>query len=202
MSIYRPDYKTLFIHVPKTAGTAMEQRPFLGGGGHWWALDYMQMYGVTSKSNTWQETFKWGFVRNPWDRFVSVYFRWPQTKHRPEYFKDFVMGEFRDTGFDIEAMKRNDWNLHHHFLPQFYFLCDDHLNLLVDFVGKYENLEKDWRYVCERIGVPYSELPVVNPGHHRDYREYYDDKTAAVIASFYSTDIWLFDYKFDDGVKR
>ena len=201
MSIYRPDYKTLFIHVPKTAGSSMEQQSFLGGGGHEWAMDYMRKFGVGPNNEVWKQTFKWGFVRNPWDRFVSVYFRWPPTKHNPEKFKEFVMGEFSDTGFDIEAMKRNDWHLHHHFLPQHYFLCDDRMNVLVDFVGRFESLDEDWRYVCERIGVPYRELPIINPGHHDNYREYYDDETAAVIAKFYSMDIWVFNYTFDRGAK-
>ena len=32
----------------------------------------------------------------------------------------------------------------------------------VDFIGKYETLDEDWRKVLEHIGLPYIDLPVVN----------------------------------------
>jgi hypothetical protein len=179
--------------VPKTAGSAMEQEDFLGSAGHKWAMDFLQIPAVNA---IWFKLFKFAFVRNPWDRFVSIYFRWPQTMHRPEYFHDFVMGKFRDTGFNIPRMKRNRWSLHHHFTPQHYFICHENGDILMDFVGCYENLEKDWDYVCERVGVPWRELPVVNRGEHLPYQEYYDDDTRDVIAEMYARDIELFEYEF------
>ena len=35
MSVYNKKHNVIFIHVPRTAGTSMEQREFLGGGGHY-----------------------------------------------------------------------------------------------------------------------------------------------------------------------
>lgn len=200
MSIYRPDHKTIFIHVPKTAGSAMEQQNFLGGGGHVWIEDFKRRFWAHGRQEMWSVVFKWGFVRNPWDRFVSVYFRWPPTKNRPEHFRKFVLGEFRETGFDVPKMKINKWKLHHHFLPQHHFLCVGG-SIGVDFVGRFEDLQNDWSYVCRRAGVPHRELPVVNKGAHKPYQEYYDPDTAAVIGEMYERDAELFGYSFEEEGK-
>jgi chondroitin 4-sulfotransferase 11 len=195
MSIIRPDYMVLFIHVPKTAGSAMEQQDFLGGGGHKWAADFIQRPYLRT---AWSRLFKFAFVRNPWDRFVSVYHKWPPTRNHPDRFKHFVLNDFRKHGFNVPKMKKNQWRrLHHHFLPQYYFICDGDRNILVDFVGRYENLNRDWEYVCDYIGVPRRELPIVNKGQHRPYQEYYDRQTADVIAEMYADDIELFGYEFE-----
>jgi hypothetical protein len=175
----------------------MEQQPFLGGGGHKWIIDFRQRVLPIVGPEVWNSIFKWGFVRNPWDRFVSVYFRWPPTKERPGYFHDFVMGEFRDHGFDIPLMKRNEWHLHHHFLPQHYFLCDEEQEIAVDFVGRFETVNQDWATVCETIGVAPRKLPLVNVGDHKPYQEYYDPQTREIIAEYYADDIRIFGYEFE-----
>ena len=42
-----------------------------------------------------------------------------------------------------------------------------------------------------------AELPHVNPSTHRDYREYYDDRSRARVAETFRNDIALFGYDFD-----
>jgi chondroitin 4-sulfotransferase 11 len=197
MSVYRQDHNTIFIHVPKTAGSAMEQVDFLGGGGHQWIADYYNQFVPIIGHEAWSSIFKWGFVRNPWDRFVSVYFRWPPTRNHPDRFKHFVTVTMPRYGFNVPLMKRNRWrHLHHHFLPQRYFLCDNPGRLMVDFVGRYESVNDDWRTVCDMIGVDRVKLPLVNVGDHKPYQEYYDDQTRRIIGEFYAEDIEIFGYEF------
>ena len=42
------------------------------------------------------------------------------------------------------------------------FICDDKGNDLVDFVGHYEELEKDFNYILDKIGLEKVSLPLLN----------------------------------------
>ncbi len=75
---------------------------------------------------------------------------------------------------------------------------DLHGNLLVDFIGHYERLQPDYDTVCERIGVARRELPHRRKAaNRRDYRTYYTDRTADLIAEYFRDDIERFGYSFE-----
>jgi hypothetical protein len=111
-------------------------------------------------------------------------------------------------------------------VPQNEMLCADDGTLLVDYVGKYEELQKGFDEVCERLGIPKTTLPHVNPSTamrqefelrprelvryfvHRvrggglpwydRYEEYYDDETKAIVGDLYRKGIEMFGYSFGD----
>jgi hypothetical protein len=77
------------------------------------------------------------------------------------------------------------------------YLVDLHGKVLVDFIGRYENLEADFREACRRIGI--TPLPLAHrrrAKNRSDYRSYYSDVTAELIARRFKKDIDLFDYTF------
>ncbi len=49
------------------------------------------------------------------------------------------------------------------------------MRLIVDYVGRFEQIDKDFRNICNKIGVPYTKLPMTNKTTHTDYRKYYKD---------------------------
>lgn len=77
-------------------------------------------------------------------------------------------------------------------------LCDRKGSLLIDFVGKLENLEKDWCFVCEHIDIPQQTLPRENLTARKPYQAYYDAASKERVARYWAREIELFEYAFDD----
>lgn len=69
--------------------------------------------------------------------------------------------------------------------------------LLVDFVGKFENLQSDFNKVGELHGFD-TMLPVINTSKHDDYHVYYDKGLAELVGKHYELDCRLFGYSFND----
>lgn len=182
MSIYNPKHNALFIHVPKTAGTSMERAPFLGGGGHETIRDY---------PNVPESAFRFSFVRNPWDRLVSGF----ACQHAyegagPDRFREFVYSHCSDGEYPTEGVYTN------HFLPQWHFLLDNHDNIGVDYIGRFESLDSDWRHVCDILNVKY-ELPHYRKGERGYYKDYYTADTWDIVGKLYQRDVDLFGYGKD-----
>lgn len=136
--------------------------------------------------------FKFGFVRNPWDRVVSLYHRREglQLKYKMS-FDDFVHWIKYSSSTCIHPVPQTN---------QLDWFVDPHGNLLVDYIGKFENLEDDWKYISRKLGIN-MELPHVNknPRKNRHYTEFYSEETRDIIRRKFSIDIEYFDYRFGKG---
>lgn len=132
-----------------------------------------------------QAYFKFAFVRNPWERLVSNYEYIRSQPDHGRHRRVIRLGSFE--AFVRMQIPRRD-------AYQFHMLCDRQGSLLVDFVGKVENLQQDWLHVCDRLGIPGSELPRRNVTRHRPYTDYYDDSLRALVARYWGPDIERFGY--------
>jgi hypothetical protein len=65
-------------------------------------------------------------------------------------------------------------------------------------VGRFERINEDFAQVSNKLGLDLV-LPHENATAHRDYRTYYDDRTAALVAEAFAEDIDRFGYSFDQG---
>ena len=81
-----------------------------------------------------------------------------------------------------------------HFHSQAYFLCDKAGKVMVDFVGRYESLGRDWRHVLDKLGVQ-AELPHRNPSQHQAWPEVYTPETLRVVNQVYAADFDTFGYE-------
>ena len=133
--------------------------------------------------------FKFAFVRNPWDRLVSedefllerpAHGRHARVK-KLDGFRQFI---------EMQIPRKDAYQTN--------VLCDRKGNLLMDFVGKLENLQNDWQTVCTRIGIPCHELQRRNATNHRHYQDYYNDDSRQLVARHWAREIDLFEYRFED----
>lgn len=133
--------------------------------------------------------FKFAFVRNPFDRFVSycafmlrggdVFDRQPREAMRHFLFVDPP-------------------EQHVLFQPQASLLVDaDGYTLLADEVGRVEDMQGSYDAICARIGIPSQPLERVNGSQHGDYRQYYDQALIDGVAARYAQDLELFGYTFE-----
>jgi hypothetical protein len=137
---------------------------------------------------TFRRYFKFAFVRNPWERLVSEY---QYILKQPEHGRHARVSRLAGlTEFIRMQIPRRD-------AYQLNMLCDRKGLLLMDFVGKLENLEADWETVCIEIGVPCQPLLRKNVTEHRRYQEFYDQSAIKLVAKHWAAEIDLFGYSFD-----
>lgn len=220
----------VFVHVPKTGGQSVEQF-FLELNGltlkqkqqllisrnddpakgpsrlaHMRAHEYVDC-GHMSQDD-YDRYFSFAFVRNPWSRLVSEYLH---KKLDNKYsFKQWV----------FEAMPEADdfSDAYRHVIPQTDYLVNSQGDVIVNFVGRFENLQNDFNKVCEKLNIANTTLPHANSTSSfrrslerkirhlfikekrikQHYTAYYDNETIDKVATLYASDIAMFNYTFDE----
>lgn len=193
---YADRHRCIFIHIPKAAGTSVARTLFGEGSRHLRYAEYEQ-----ANPRKFAEYFKFSFVRNPWSRLYSAYTflknggmndmdrRWAE-EHLVGFadFNSFVKGW-------VTPANIGSWV---HFYPQHYFICDDALNLKMNFIGRFETLDRDFAQVQQRLGIPVKPLPHINLTAVQDsYLDHYSEESQEIVASVYAEDINLFSYCFE-----
>jgi hypothetical protein len=188
--------QSIFVHIPKCAGMSITKALYGNlAGGHTTFDRYLLIFS----SKEIRSYFKFTIVRNPWDRLVSAY-HFLQGGGFDEKDRQFAKSELEHfSSFDEFVRNWVDsasiWKCNH-FRPQYHYFLDQFRRVPLDFVGRFENLQADFEYICDRLGVQ-ATLPNVNASRHRDYRGYYTPETRKIVASVYATDIDLLGYEFD-----
>mgnify|MGYP003662377156 CR=1 FL=1 len=179
----------IFSEIPKPGSTSM--LAVLGKYADFSCpkhTDLSEIVQVVNKTNFYK-MFKFTFVRNPWCRTVSMYFRNEGIIKRNDMsFREFVNWIKMST--DTCTMPS----------PKKYQLDFVKLNgkSVADFIGRFENLQEDFNTVCDKTGIPRQALPMKNKSKHNHYTEYYDDETREIIAKKFREDIEYFGYKFGE----
>lgn len=191
---YMHKNKLIFIHIPRTGGTSILKLM----AGKEKERDHSPWFQYKN-SCPWafKHYFKFAIVRNPWDRFVSVYKYLKKGGNGDKYdlfirdylnkyedFTDFVLNGFPDLYFRNILL----------FMPQTYYICDLKNQIMVDEIIKFENLNEE----IKKIQVfKNRNLQKINKSDDKNYKEFYNDETIAIIRKWYSNDIKTFGYAFE-----
>lgn len=190
--------KVIFIHIPKTGGYSIYKifdmkPPFEGeneGMGHQTSANHKSKF-----KRKWDGYFKFAFVRNPWERFISAYMY-----HRKLYDKNVnaqigarkLCNTYPDVNKLIDAMRKDESICksiinNTHFREQWKWLTEP-----VDFIGSVENFTEDIHKILDKLGIePYPEIPQENTTKHGG-AEILSIKNRKFLTQLYSKDIKLF----------
>ena len=177
---------------------------------HIWARTLIKRVG----KKTWDSCFSFAFVRNPYDMVLSLYSMFTQyseytgSKELPPHyhpwnqyanFEDFLLKV--DNG-ECSHGKIQWWHnlrdLQTRYLTKRYSrLWWRPRETMVDFVGRYENLEEHFAHVCRQIGLPELELIHHGATEHRPYNEMYTPKTRRIVEKHFRGDLQRFGYGFN-----
>ncbi len=146
--------------------------------------------------------FRFGFVRDPWARLFSCY----QDKIVGPvlYGRDFLFAEFGfRPGMAFADFVRGvaeipDQQADAHFVGQFYALSHQQ-QLVVDFVGRFENLCADWETVRQRFDLPpLAWTPMDSTRRQEDFefhKPHYTPELIELVGSRYADDLRHFGYR-------
>ena len=187
------DHSFVYMKATRTGGTSM----FQGAMQRKMLLDLrtrsenekeLEVWRKNVTLEQWDKYFKFAFVRNPWDRLVSIYTYAVKLRGIDVSFRDFVLNicDFDSDPFIVRH--REPCSLYTHFDGE----------QVIDFVGRYENLQIDFSKMCKMIGVDSVTLPHISKTGHDHYVDYYDEETKVVVCEEYRGDVENYGYEFGD----
>lgn len=202
----------VFVHVPKTGGTFVRDLCNAFAPADWHVTILPNHPSVREIPNEYKTLPRLGFVRNPFDWYVSWYFYLKETGGNPIFdriskrgtrgLKDSLMtlletkpGEF----FDLEPSRCADLTLSYSWY--LLYLFDNDLDSVL--LGKFEHLRSDvirlFGSICP-LPVSFVEAvqqgPKINVSRRGDYRDYYDKELQVAIQSSDQTILDRFGYRF------
>ena len=172
-------YKAIFIHIPKNAGTSIEKY-FVNGSVRIQPEKHADIYEIKKKfKNSYNNYRKFTIIRNPYDKMVSWYF----------YLK-------RNLGENYNIIEFNKWIKD----PSKFWHADDPISFLkpqckwIDdnvVLLKFENLNKELNEFFNKE----INLLITNKSNHKYYLEYYNQESLDIIYNRYKEDFKKFNYK-------
>lgn len=144
-------------------------------------------YTVTQQQ--YHDYFKFTVVRNPWARAFS-------------WYKAVMRDEVTQQQLNISPTMTLYEALTQHvgkglLRPQTYWLKNFAGDIPLDFIGRFENLNHDFKTVQQNIAHPPDNLPHKLKGSGDNYQQHYDKQSKQLITEFYQEEIRLFGYSFE-----
>ena len=202
-------YSCIFIHIPKTGGSSIESviwskprspadlwmgfvddfhNKYQTGG-----LQHLLSRHIKLEvgNDVFDKYYKFTIVRNPWDKAASQY----SFMSKREDLRNFIDMK-RDTSFKkylelIKLKKHIQWE------PQVNFLKDADDKLVVDYIGRFEQLSHCANEIFSHLGIAQTNLPHLHKSVRKPYQDYYDDESIEMIKEMYNEDINEFGYSYN-----
>ena len=160
------------------------------------------------KENKWKNYFKFCFIRNPYTHAVSS-FLWDESR--------FQYNKYKETYLHKKDLTRRKFNLHlrkilknnliktndvsdRSFLfpgSQIYTIKN---KIAVDYIGKFENLDKELKKISKIIGLPKPKFKIRHFNKKNDLSidkiGFFDEENKKLVRKIWKKEFEIFDYKF------
>lgn len=199
---YFPKINLLFIHIPKTGGTTLEQlfqkysqmKLYSGKGNKILPPPFSK---VSLQHQTYNIIYKYhkklgvnfnnklkiiAVVRDPYNRIISDLF-WQKLIKEDTSITDVL-------NIIKKYIKGDDYDNHN--IPQYKFVTDDNDNLIKDIIIlKTESLNND----MQKLGFTIKKNHGVGKCNNKNYYKYLNNDSIRIINNFYKKDFELFNYE-------
>ena len=204
------DKKFIFIHIPKNGGTSMYKSFGQPSKQYDWHIPAKYLRSVVSEE-IWNTYYKFAFIRNPWDRLVSLYHFIGERESTGE-FNEWVTTY--DDSKDRGARQENggyfgqtapwDKPVSSARKSQLYYVTDDSGELILDYIYRFEYINRGlWNLVLDHTNMlPKNDIENHFPAHVRQrkdktpYTEFYNEKGLAHVDKYFKKDVEFFNYEF------
>ncbi len=154
----------------------------------WLIEERLEPYSKKFNYDIFNNFFKFGVIRNPYDLVVSDYYwRNISNKNRKTSFED-ILKEIKENTFAS------------HGLLNLNKLMDKNLrNVLCDKIIKYENLNEELSVIFKKLNIPFSgKLDIYKKKaiRDRDYKNFYNNESRKLIKKIFWKEFDYFDYLF------
>ena len=216
--------KLIFIHIQKTGGVSISDLlgRFVPTAIQDRSCRHMSARRALKQVENPGDYFKFAFVRNPWDRLVSWYAMIDRArrevadgtagpKARRHIKKNNLFRYVLRCGPTFDEFVKNctekQWmgNCYYSFtFNQLRYLTDKNGEMLVDFIGRFENFTQDLSHVFDMLGLETAqlEIPYENRSAHSHYSEMYTPETREIVSKRFRRDIEFFGYEFEKAPVR
>ena len=196
--------KCIFIHIPKTGGTSIEQFIIENGKNN---LQYhgvmnnrslhhltaFELYKNMSKNrphNLYSKYYSFSIVRNPYERLLSEYY-WTKIPN-----VGFKAGKSKDHFLKyVKNVVRNKLYFQHidndHFIPQFNFVYYKN-KLFVNEIFKFEDFDWINNYLKKKLNI-INDIPLLNKSIVNK-KEEWNEEQKNIIYELYKKDFIIFNY--------
>jgi hypothetical protein len=214
-------HRFIFVHLGRTAGRSLTAAiaPYCGpddivtpaGAGtgrnhagfdrHFTAQEIRAKVG----REVFDSYFKFTIERNPWEKIVSRYWAYAGVKQKPLYKKipEWLSGRplsFKEW-FELRILQARFLTFGHYRFPRHYDAYMEGGRMLVDLIGRYENLTEHLEVISDRIGFPVVLSEERGSQRHRErvpYTELFDARMNAIVERCFRKDLALLGYRFGE----
>jgi Sulfotransferase family len=220
MLISHEEPKFIFIHIQKTGGVSISNllRRYIPTTTPGRGRRHISARRALKQVENPDDYFKFAFVRDPWDRLVSWYtmidearrgVAEPRALRRIKKNNLFKYVLRCGPTFDefVKNCTEKQWmgNCYYSFtFNQLRYLTDKNGEVLVDYIGRFENFAQDISHVFDMLGLEASqlEIPHENRSAHSHYSEMYTPETREIVRKRFRRDIEFFGYEFETAPRQ
>ena len=199
---YKNYDKIIFVHIPRTGGNSI--RESIGRD-----LDINNFFfdhKPVSFHNPTKNSFTFSFVRNPYDIVRSFYdYTFHALNHRS--MRKYSFKEWIRSDFDCHWRYQDGYP--NNPIDQSSYILNDRNEILVDFLGRHENLSADFNKVVALLGLKrrriqywsgndrgFSKIYDIFKRYNRKgFVDYYDEESIKMVNDKLSRDFEVFGYK-------
>ena len=205
------EYKFIYLHPPKTAGTSIERSlsnlcEYHTSKHQYMCYTHYCFDNCGKDKKRFNEYFKFCSVRNPWERMFSFY----------KFYNNIPFGSRRDasksqfTKFVKDVFTLKDRAEVQNVIDfcsiveypskgnkNFLDTISQETKIAVDFFIRFEKLQEDFDYACERIGIEKRKLPHSYRTKKLNYVDFYEEDIIEKVGMKFKKDIDYFGYNFE-----